>query len=120
MSRNKLSAWQIFLDVSCSLRELFPSIDWQTFIRPKDFIKGLWSVYSINRLPCRYLWNFVTANIIHRASFSIWEYCFPPDSKDLEACATAFREPSGSLWRMQAPMSYELASLATMMSRVGS
>ena len=60
------------------------------------------------------------ANIIPRASFSIWEYCFSAGSRDLEACATAFHEPSGSLWRMQSPMPCELASLATMMSRVGS
>ena len=74
----------------------------------------------MNRLPCRYLWNFVTANIIPRASFSIWEYCFSAGSRDLGAWATAFRKPSGSLWRMQAPMAYELASLATMMSSVRS
>ena len=61
----------------------------------------------------RLLWNFVTANIIPRASFSIWEYCFSDGNRDLEACTTVFREPSGSLWRVQAPMLYELASLAT-------
>ena len=61
----------------------------------------------------------MTLNIIPRASFSIWEYYFSADSRELEACATAFREPSGSLWRMQAPMPYELASFATRMSRIG-
>ena len=62
----------------------------------------------------------MTANVIPRASFSIWEYCFSDGSRDLDACATAFREPSGSLWRMRAPMPYEFASIATMMSTVGS
>ena len=60
------------------------------------------------------------ANIAPGTSFSIWEYCFSAGSRDLEACATAFHEPSGSLWRMQALMPYELASLATIISRVGS
>ena len=59
----------------------------------------------MNRLLC---WNFLTANIIPRASFSIWEYCFSAGSRDLEACATAFREPSDCLWRMQAPMPYDI------------
>ena len=59
----------------------------------------------------------MTANIIPRASFSNWEYCYSHGSRDLEAGASAFREPSGSLWRIQASMPYELASLATTMSR---
>ena len=50
----------------------------------------------------------MTVNIIPRVSFSIWEYCFSDGSRDLDAWATAFRESSGSLRRMQAPMPYEL------------
>ena len=34
----------------------------------------------------------MTANIILRASFSIWKYCFSVGSRDLDACATAVCE----------------------------
>ena len=58
-------------------------------------------------------------NIIAKASFSICEYFFPTDSKALDACAIGLVVPSVILRRMQAPMPYELASLATMISKSG-
>ena len=129
MNREKLSAWQIFLDVRNSILKLyFKRIVPNEIVYLQYRLAGLswtkrllfgvfgpfvvWTVFNVG--ICGTLWR----RTLSLEPLSL----FGNIASQLvaEACATAFHEPSDSLWRMQAPMLYELASLATILSRVGS